>query len=40
MFTKHYDDGNKDLRFSQNGNYSFEIFLQETKTKNYSLQKL
>ena len=40
MFSKHYDDRNRDLRFSQNGNYSFENFLQETKTKNHSLRKL
>ena len=33
MFSKHYDDGNRDLRFSQNGNYSFENLLQETKPK-------
>ena len=36
MFSKHYDDENKDLRFSQNGSYSFENLLQETKTKGHS----
>ena len=40
MFSKHYDDGNRDIRFSQNGNYRFKIFLQEIKTENRSLQKL
>ena len=33
MFSRHYDYGNRDLRFQQNGNYSFEIILQEKKTK-------
>ena len=35
MFSKHYDDENRDISFSENGNYSFEIFLQETKPKIY-----
>ena len=39
-FSKHYDDGNRYLRFLQNGNYSFENFLEEAKTKNHSVQKL
>ena len=34
MFSKHYDDGDWNLRFSQGVNYSFENLLQETKTKN------
>ena len=38
MFLTHYDDGNRDLRFAQNGDYSFKNLLQETKTKNHSLQ--
>ena len=35
MFLTHYDDGNRDLRFAQNGDYSFKNLLQETKTKNH-----
>ena len=39
MFSKHYDDGNRDLRFSQNGNplFSEKAFLKEAiilKTSN------
>ena len=33
MFSKHYDDGKRYLRFSQNGNYSFEIFYKKQKPK-------
>ena len=33
MFSKHYDNGNKDLRFSQNGNYSFENLFSRKKNK-------
>ena len=40
LFSKHYDDGNRDLKFSQNGNYGFKNLLQETKNKKYALQKL
>ena len=39
-FSKHYDDENRDLRITQNDNFSFENLLQETKTTNHSLQKL
>ena len=35
MFSKYYDDENRDLRFSQNGNYSFENPLQEPKIVQY-----
>ena len=35
MFSRHHDDGNRDLRFSQNSVYSFKNLLQETKTKNH-----
>ena len=35
MFSKHYDDENRDISFLENGNYSFEIFLKETKPKIY-----
>ena len=33
MFSKHYDDGNRDIRFSQNGNYSFKFFYKKQKPK-------
>ena len=40
MFSKHYDNENRDISFSENGNYSFEIFLQETKPKIYKIANL
>ena len=40
MLSKHYDNISRDLRFSENGNYSFENLLQEKKNKNHSPQKL
>ena len=40
MFLKHYDKGKRDIRFSQSDNDNLNFFLQETKTKNHSLQKL
>ena len=33
IFSKYYDDGNRDIRFSQNGNYSFNCFCKKRKPK-------
>ena len=32
MFSKHNDDGNRVIRFSQNGNCSFEFFYNNQKS--------
>ena len=39
MFSKHYDDGSIDNRFSQNGNYSVANLLQEKNPKTHLQQK-
>ena len=33
MYSKHYDDRNRDIRFSQNENYSFNFFYIKQKQK-------
>ena len=33
MFLKHYDDGKKDIRFSQSGNDNFNFFYKKQKPK-------